>query len=473
MAKRTLINKKNENFPEWYNEVIFKAKVVDNRYPLKGCYVWYPYGFKALKKMLHIMEHLLDTTGHEEAYFPSLVPASVFSKESDFLEGFTGETLRITHVGKKKLREELVFRPTSETVMYEMFAQWIKGKSDLPLKIYQTVNVFRYETKQTRPLLRVREIIKFKEAHTVHATEEEADQQIQAAIDVYKAFFDALCLSYKILRTPPWDTFPGALYNYDFITVMPDKKALELASVINLGQKFAKTFNIQFMDEDGQMKYPVQTCYGISERSLGAVIAILGDDKGMVLPPAIAPIDVVIVPIVKSDNSVALGYADEVAAKLKRRTAIVDKGNDTPGEKYYKWELKGVPLRIEVGPREVENREVLIVDRFGNKRSCSLDEVELVVKEMLDSFEQSLKQKASAFFNENVHVFETMEQAKAHVRSDGQNGLVGIPWCGEKDCALGVEQQLDTPCLGYEKGEGLCPICGKKAKHIMYYGRTY
>ncbi|MHA2370579.1 MAG: aminoacyl--tRNA ligase-related protein [Candidatus Hodarchaeales archaeon] len=229
------------------------------------------------------MERLLDATGHEEAYFPMFVPASVFAIEADFLAGFAGEVLQITKTGSRTLEEALIVRPTSETIIYYMFAKWISSYRDLPIKLYQTVNIFRWETKMTKPLLRVREVVKFKEAHTVHTTAEEADVQVQEGLEIYQRFFDILRVPYIVLRTPEWDTFAGAAYNYDVFTVIPDGKALELGSVINLGQKFAKAFGITFWDQNEAERYPYQTCYGVSERSLGAALALHGDDKGFEL----------------------------------------------------------------------------------------------------------------------------------------------------------------------------------------------
>ncbi len=483
--KQTIHIKKSDDFPFWYNEVIKAADIVDTRYPLKGCHVWKPYGYKALKLMMGIMERELEEKGHEEAYFPSLVPMSVFGKEADFLQGFGGESLRITHVGEKKLEEELVLRPTSETVMYEMFSLWIKGKKDLPLRIYQTVNVFRYETKQTRPLLRVREIVKFKEAHTVHATYDEAEKQVEEAKQIYAKFFNTILLPYKVLKTPSWDTFAGAEYNFDFITILPDGKALELGSVINLGQKFAKAFNIQFMDENGKMQYPYQTCYGISERSLGAVIAVHGDDKGIRFPSCIAPVQVVIVPIIRKGNEAPILVAARNLEKMLKKILRVelDDSDASPGEKFYFWEAKGVPLRIEIGQREVEENKIEVVIRAnGARKVLPLDEhVVDKLLELLKEHDEHLLKEAKERFVEDTHLFGTLEEGKAYVEELGkdgnkrQAGLVGFGWCGEESCGHEMEEALEMPALGYEKLKSVktCAYCGKPAEHILYFGRTY
>jgi prolyl-tRNA synthetase len=245
---------KYEDFAKWYHSILKYAQIVDIRYPLKGMNVWMPYGLKALRNTQRIIIDLLEKSGHQEAYFPTMIPETIFAKEKDFLKGFGGETFVVEGTMTKKFTEKLLVRPTSETVMYYMWSIWIKGRKDLPLKMYQTVNVFRYETKMTHPILRVREIMSFIEAHTAHPTLEEAEKQVRDAITIYKEFFDRLLIPYFIVKTPPWDTFAGAEYNYDFITVMPDGKGLELGSVINLGQKFARAFDIKFMDSDGKTK---------------------------------------------------------------------------------------------------------------------------------------------------------------------------------------------------------------------------
>jgi len=482
--KQTIHIRKSDDFPFWYNEVIKVADIVDTRYPLKGCHVWKPYGYKALKLMMALMERELEENGHEEAYFPSLIPMSVFSKEADFLQGFGGESLRITHVGEKKLKEELILRPTSETVMYEMFSLWIKGKKDLPIRIYQTVNVFRYETKQTRPLLRVREIVKFKEAHTIHATYEEAEKQVEAAKQIYAKFFNMMLLPYKVLKTPSWDTFAGAEYNFDFITVLPDGKALELGSVINLGQKFAKAFNIQFMDEEGKMRHPYQTCYGISERSLGAVIAIHGDDKGIRFPSCIAPIQVVIVPIIRKGNDEPILMAKNLEKILKKILRVkIDDSDVSPGEKFYLWEAKGVPLRIEIGQREVEENNVVVVIRANSERKVlPLDEhLSGRLLALLKEHDGYLLREAQERFNKEIHRFTTLGEGKEYVLGLGarderkQPGLVGFGWCGEQNCGRVIEKSLEMPALGYEKIKDnlTCAYCGKRAMHILYFGRTY
>jgi prolyl-tRNA synthetase len=475
MSEKLNLNKKN--FTEWYDSVMFYAKVLDDRYPLKGSYVWMPYGFKALKLMMNRMEEMLDETGHQDSYFPLLVPMSVFKKEKDFLRGFGGSTLRITHVGEEKLDEEMIIRPTSETVMYYMFSMWIRSWRDLPMKMYQVVPIFRWETKMTKPMLRVREVIKFKEAHTVHETAEQADLQIKEGIEIYKKFFDFMRIPYVILKTPEWGTFAGALYNYDLISVMPDGKGIELASVINLGQKFAKAFDIQYLDKSGEKKYAWQTCYGISERALGVNLALHGDDKGLIFTSDIAPIQIVIIPIIsdKEEDKKLIEKANEIKKDLKQYRIEIDASDMTTGSKFFHWEAKGVPIRIEIGSRDMKEKSVVLVRRdTGKKESIKYEDIRGDVKKTLEEIDENLYANAKKFFKTMITDVENIEEAEKVLKAKG--GLVKVPWCGMTSCGKEIEEKLVGDAQGIdeeEKAKGICPVCKEKAKHMLYLGRTY
>lgn len=474
MAEKLKLEKKK--FSEWYDRILAYAEILDDRYPLKGVFVWRPYGYKALKLMLRKMEDLLEETGHQDSYFPLFSPASLFSKEKDFLEGFGGDSLIVTKIGKRKLDEELIVRPTSETIMYYMFNIWIRSWRDLPLKIFQIVPIFRWETKMTKPMFRVREIAKFKEAHTVHATKEESEEQVKEAIEIYKKFFDSLEIPYIILRTVSWDTFAGALYNYDFLTVMPNGKAIELGSVIALGQKFAKAFDIKFLDKDKKKKYVWQTCYGISERALGSTLALHGDDKGLIIMSKIAPIQIIIVPILAGNDidKKILEKAKEIKKKLKYRVEI-DNTDKNPGEKYYHWEAKGVPIRIEIGKKEIESKNVLLVRRdTGKKTLVKEKELDKTVKKTLKEIDNNLFKTSEKFLKSMITKAETIKQAEK-VLND-KKGIVKLPWCGNEKCGKEMEEMLVGEALGIdekEKTSGKCDLCKGKAKHLLYFGRTY
>lgn len=470
--------KKYEKFSEWYDHVIEAADIIDKRYPLKGMLVWKPYGYKALKLTMTILEELLEEYGHYEAYFPMLVPEDIFAKEKDFLTGFSGETFVVERTLRKRLAKKLLLRPTSETVMYYMFSLWVKSYKDLPLKFFQTVNIFRYETEHTRPILRVREIIKFNESHTVHATPEDAERQIFEAIEVYSKFFDSLCLSYFILRTPKWDTFAGAEYNYDFYGIMPDRRAIELGSVINLGQKFARAFDIKFQKPDGSFEYAYQTCYGVSERVVGVLISVHGDDRGIIFPTNIAPIQIIVIPIPYK------GYEEQVFKKCrdiykvlkeKKYRVRIDEAEKTPGEKYYYWELRGVPIRIEIGPKDIENGTVTIFRRDTLERYVVKEE-EMIskIEELMKDINETLRKRAWEWLKQNIHEASSIDEANRIYEE--KRGVIKLPWCGADECGLKIEELTGLEGLGHdpeEKCDGKCVICGKEAKWYFYIGKKY
>ena len=305
-------------FSEWYSDILEKAEIYDVRYPIKGCGVYLPYGFKIRRYTFEIIRKLLDESGHDETLFPMLIPEDLLAKEAEHIKGFEDEVYWVTHGGKTPLDVKLALRPTSETPIYYMMKLWVKVHTDLPIKIYQIVNTFRYETKHTRPLIRLREIMTFKEAHTAHSTKEEAEEQVKQAISIYKKFFDALGIPYLISKRPEWDKFPGAEYTMAFDTIFPDGRTMQIATVHNLGQNFAKTFEIIFETPTGDKDYAYQTCYGISDRGIASIIAIHGDEKGLILPPIVAPIQIVIVPLIfKGKEDIVMEKAKEIYEKLK------------------------------------------------------------------------------------------------------------------------------------------------------------
>lgn len=478
-TKITFSKDRVKEFPEWYDRALEVGDMIDARYPVKGMYIWRPYGFKALKAMMAIMQEIMDRTGHEEVYFPMLIPKSVFSKERDFLKGFSGEAFVVTKAGTSDLTEELYIRPTSETGMYESIRPWIRSISDLPLRIYQIVNIFRYETKQTRPMLRLREVVKFKEAHTFHATAEEADEQIKIGVAAYKEFFDRLLLPYIAVRTPSWDTFAGAIYNIDIMSVMPDGKAIELGSVINLGTKFAKAYELTYQTNENTRDYVYQTCYGISERELGVVLAVHGDNKGLIIPPVIAPIHIVIIPILKKGSeNIVIDKAGQVKSMLENRgfRVIIDASDKGAGDKFYDWEAKGVPVRIEIGPKDIENDELVLFRRDTlNKEKQKISATPDRVIALMGEITEIMKSRAKDYFDERVLHFKTIDEVKEKYTE--RIGLVGLPWCGDESCGRKIEERIDIPTIGYLPDKHLdleCASCGKKEKVVeMFFGRTY
>ncbi len=468
---------KGEDFSRWFDEVIFKSEILDERYPVKGMYVWLPYGYELMENIMSIMERLLRQTGHKRVYFPSIVPESVLSREFRFIKGFQDSVFWVTKLGRQDAPEKLALRPTSEAIMYEVLSRWISSYRDLPIRIYQIAPIYRYETKATRPMLRVREVAFFKEGHTFHATYEEAVEQVNLEVWIYKSFYDELLIPYIVVKTMPWDTFPGALYNYDIVTIMPDGKALELGSAINFGDLFAKTYDLTYMDEDGKKKNVNTTSFGISERSLAAVIAIHGDDRGLRLPPKIAPIQIVIVPIPTKDyEERILEYSREVKSTLERSFRVhLDEGEERPGYKFYKWEMKGVPIRIEIGRNELERREVTAFRRDKMERkTIPFDELNERISELLKDIERVLSEQAWNYFMKRIFHARNMEELIENIKTK----VVSFAWCGKEECGHEVEEKGGYGLLGYEedalKGRGeKCIVCGDEARHRCWIGRSY
>ncbi|CAI1493789.1 Proline--tRNA ligase [Thermococcus nautili] len=474
----------SNEFSEWYNELLETAGIIDKRYPVKGMNVWLPYGLKIMRNIEAFIRAEMDRTGHEEVLFPALIPETEFQKEAEHIKGFEDEVYWVTHAGLDPLDVRLILRPTSETAMYSMFSLWIRSHADLPFKVYQIVNVYRYETKHTRPLIRVREISRFFEAHTAHADFEDAERQIKEDLEIFDRLAKFLALPYIISKRPDWDKFPGAFYSLGAEIMMPDGRTLQIGTMHNYKQNFAKAYNIQYETETGDHEFVHQTTFGMSERLLAAVIAVHGDDSGMVLPPTIAPIQVVIVPIPKKDANVdVFAYAREIAEELRKAgfRVHVDERDIRPGRKYYDWELKGVPLRIEVGPRDVEGRKAVLArrDTF-EKVTVERDAIVEEVKKTLDAIHENLYNRAKEFLESHIKRVDTIEEAKTVF--EDRRGIVEIPWCGDEECGLKMEEELDAKMLGTpypeEKArEGIegkkCPVCGREAKFVARFARTY
>jgi prolyl-tRNA synthetase len=467
-----------EKFSDWYNELLWMAEIMDVRYPVKGLYVWYPFGFAIRRNTYNIIREILDNSGHQETLFPLLIPENEFMKEAEHIKGFEDEVYWVTHGGKAPLEIPLVLRPTSETAIYPMYKIWIRSHADLPLRLYQVVNTFRYETKHTRPLIRLREITSFKEAHTVHATWEDAEVQVREAIELYTEIYLRLGVPVLRSRRPDWDKFPGADYTDALDAVMPDGKTLQIGTVHHLGDNFAKTFDIKYEASDGEQCYAHQTCYGISERSIAAIISIHGDDKGLVLPPEIAPVQVVIIPIIfKKRAEGVLAACKDVQKRLKKIgiKVEIDASDLRPGAKYYKWEMKGVPLRLEIGPRDLENNVVVAVRRdTGNKEQISLPDIEADVISRFESIHKNLYDKAKTGLLNRIYDCTNFEEVKDKI----QTGIATIPWCGKKECGLIMEDQINAGILGIpleqkKDWKGKCPVCEEETKILVYVARTY
>jgi prolyl-tRNA synthetase len=489
--------KYEEEFNEWFQEIISRAEIIDYRYPLKGCGVWLPYGFKLRRKALNIMRELLESTPipHQEYLFPMLIPDFLFLKEKEHVKGFEDEVYWVTHGGLTPLDVKLALRPTSETIIYPMMKLWVRSHTDLPLKTYQIVNTFRWEGKNTRPLIRVREITTFKEAHTAHATAEDAESQIREAVGIYKNFFNSLGISYIITQRPKWDTFPGANYTIAFDAIFPGMhRTLQIGTVHNLGTVFAQTYEIKYENEKGENVFVHQTCYGISERVIAAVISEHGDDKGLKIPPNIAPIQVIIIPVLyKNKEEIVIEESKKVHEMLKQANIAseLDLRDMKSGRKYYEWEEKGVPIRLEVGPKDVEKQAVMMVRRdTGTKQSIPKSELIQTLHRTFNDMISTMKQNTEKYIQEKVIQTEDLDTAYELIEKN--KGVVEIPFCGSEDCAKVLETTvaglkfLGIPdrylkVLNPEKSEEtlsenkqiFCVNCSNPVKHYWRIARTF
>ena len=465
-----------ENFDEWFHNILEQADITDSRYPIKGMAIWMPYGSQIRKHTMEIIKKLLDKD-HEEVLFPMLVPESELAKEGIHVKGFEDEVYWVTKGGSRQLNEQLALRPTSETAIYPMYALWIRSHIDLPIKYYQIVNTFRYETKHTRPLIRVREITTFKEAHTAHATKQESDEQIQDFIEIYKEFFDDLGLSYLISKRPEWDKFPGADYTMAFDIIMPNGKTLQIGTIHNLGQTFAKTFDITFEDKDGEHKYVYQTCAGVSDRVIASIIGVHGDDKGLRLPPKVSPKQVTIIPILfKKGKEEVLAKCIEIKTQLESEglRVQIDDRDIRPGKKFFDWEIKGTPLKLELGPRDLENNITIAMRRDeGEKIELALDDTLTdKVIDLLNETDENLKKSAWDFQTEHVKFTENIDEITDLVES---GNVVRFRWCGDEAVGKEIENKTGYDILGIEKeiNEGKCIASENDAKYIALIAKTY
>ncbi|QLC50387.1 proline--tRNA ligase [Methanolobus zinderi] len=464
-----------ENFSEWYNDILQKGEIMDVRYPVKGLYVWYPFGFNLRRNVYDLIRQLLDEN-HQETMFPLLIPENEFMKEAEHIKGFEDEVYWVTHGGMSPLDVKLALRPTSETAIYPMYKLWVRSHADLPLRLYQIVNTFRYETKHTRPLIRLREITSFKEAHTVHATWDDAAAQVDEAIRLYTEFYRKLAIPVLASKRPDWDKFPGADYTIATDALMPDGRTLQVGTAHHLGDNFAKTFDIQYEDAEGEQVYAHQTCYGISERSVAALISIHGDDKGLMMPPEVAPVQVAIIPIIFKKAEDVLQACEKVKEELEAAGIRVklDASDNRPGAKYYKWEMKGVPVRLELGPRDLKKNAAMLVRRdTGEKQQVPLDNIKEEVLSLFSAIQDNLYKTAEQGLEKRIIKCESVPEIKKNLAS----GIAKVFWCGDKECGLKLEDEVGAGILGIpsseDKCQGKCVVCDGDADTMVYVARTY
>jgi len=471
---------KERNFSEWFDRVLLEAEVLDTRYPVKGFTVYRGWGYRIVRAVARILEEKLEERGHEPMLFPVVIPEDAFKREAEHIRGFEAEVFWITRGGDTELPRKLLLRPTSETAIYPLFKYWIRSHADLPLKMHQTVTIYRYETKATRPLYRAREFL-WNEAHTAHATPEDAERQVREGVEIYDQVFQRLGLSYLILRRPDFDKFAGAVYSIAFDAWNPDGKVNQIGTVHNLGDNFAKAFEITYEDESGDQRLVHQTCYGMGlGRVLACIIAQHGDDHGLVLPPEVAPIQVVIVPVpYKGYEEKLKDYCSEVLKVIQGgglRVLLDDSEKMRPGEKFYHWEMFGVPVRVEAGPKEVEGRLVTLVRRDTLERvRVPLDETVQRIRALFDEIMENLRRRSRKALEERVSEALNLEELRRGIE---ERKIVKVNWCGDQDCALKIKEEVGGEVRGYrydveEEPSGPCIICGKAAEKIAYISRTY
>ncbi|MHA2367298.1 MAG: proline--tRNA ligase [Candidatus Hodarchaeales archaeon] len=468
-----------DNFSDWFDEIIRKAEISDNRFPVKGFNVLMPVGWEIWERIRESLNEKFYATGHKNAYFPLVIPEEFLEKESEHFSGFIPEVAWVTHRGDTPLPRKLALRPTSETVMYPMYAIWIRSHADLPLKLSNWSNIIRMDTKNTKPLLRDREFL-WNEAHTCHVTAEECEGQVRESMDIYSAILDELCLSYLILRRPPQDTFPGAVYSIAFDSPLPDGRSLQSGTTHNLGQNFAKAFDIKFLDADGETKHVYQTCYGLSTRLIAAIVAVHGDDQGLIIPPRLAPTQIVIIPIyTKKERENVNQKAQEILATLSEQFRVVldDRDQYTPGWKFNEHEMRGVPLRLEIGPRDiVQNQGVLVRRDTGEKTAVPLAELLAQCQAMLDDISATLLKRAQQLLEESLRDAESL----AHLDEIFEvfQGFARVNWCGSDACNETIKNYSGGEIRGAKHGEteepfGPCIVCGKVEVEVVYVSQAY
>jgi len=435
---------KGEAFVDWYLAVVEAANLSDKRYGIKGMNVWTPYGFAARRNLDRVLVREIEATGSKAVEFPALIPATEFAKEKEHIKGFDAQVFWVTKGGLTDLDIPLVLRPTSETAMYPIFALWVRSHRDLPLNVYQIVNTFRYETKTTRPFVRVREIHFFEE-HTCQVDEERATERVRSNLEAFRRMAASFALPYFSVRRPEWDKFAGAHYSIAFDLPLSGVRTLQLGSVHHYRDNFSVPYGIRYEAPDGSERLVHQTTFGLSERLLGAIVGVHGDARGAVFPSEVAPYEVVVIPIVSGASGAAvLSAATAIADELRRagRRVILDAGDERPGAKYYRWELAGVPLRLDVGARELESGRVTGVDRLGRKAPMERVNLLVAVAQRLAEFDAELARRAEEGRKNSVQPALTL----AELGGSKKVRLVG--WCGSEECGHAIERAIDGALLG-------------------------
>ncbi len=474
-----VIMKRSDDFSQWYLDVIDVAELAEHA-EVKGTMIIKPYGYAIWENFQNILDAKIKETGHENAYFPLLIPESYLAKEKEHLEGFSPELAVVTHAGGKKLDEPYIIRPTSETIINAAFARWIHSWRDLPLLINQWANVVRWEMRP-RLFLRTTEFL-WQEGHTAHVSEKEAEKEALKILKMYKDFMEKyLAIPVITGEKSEAERFAGALRTYTVEALMQDGKALQMGTSHNLGQNFAKVFEINYTDEDNKQAYVWQTSWGVSTRLIGGLIMVHSDDKGLVLPPKIAPLQVIIVPIWgnNSREDAVTNIASRVLEKLEKsgvRVKMDDRDSETVGNKFYAWEKKGVPIRIELGKQEVADNTVILVRRdSGEKQTVSIDDVTDIIVETLNDIQSNLFVRAKKFQEEHSYFIYDYKKFQKQLE---RGGFIYSHWCGEPICEEEIKNETKATirCIPMDakyKKKGSCIKCGGASKQIVIFARAY
>ncbi len=462
------------DFPQWYTDVVKKADLTDYS-TIKGCMILRPYGYAIWELLQKQMDERFKETGHENVYMPMFIPESLLQKEKDHVEGFAPEVAWVTHGGENELPERLCVRPTSETLFCEHYSHIIQSYRDLPKLYNQWCSVVRWE-KTTRPFLRTTEFL-WQEGHTAHATAEEAEEETIKMLNVYADFcHNVLAIPVIKGEKTAKERFAGAKATYTIESLMHDGKALQSGTSHNFGDGFAKAFNIQYTDKDNQLQYVHQTSWGATTRLIGAIIMVHGDNSGLVLPPKIAPTQVIIIPIAQHKEGVL-----EKAEELQKRLSVVsrvklDASDKSAGWKFSEYEMKGIPVRLELGPKDIEKNQVVLVRRdTGEKTIVSIDELEKKVSELLDTIQNNLLQRATERRDSKTYVAHTMEEFEKTIQETP--GFIKAMWCGDQACEDAIKEKTSATsrCIPFvqENVSDTCICCGKKASYMVYWGKAY
>lgn len=483
------ITPRSENYSQWYLDIIDRAELAENS-SVRGCMVIKPYGYAIWENIQKELDKRIKESGAKNAYFPIFIPKSFFSKEASHVKGFAKECAIVTHYRLKesedgtgvvvdpdaKLEEELIVRPTSETIIYDTYSRWISSWRDLPLRINQWANIVRWE-KRTRPFLRTTEFL-WQEGHTVHASHEESEEEVRRALNMYANFAkEVLSLDVYTGRKSESEKFAGAINTYGVEALMQDGKALQFGTSHDLGQNFAEAFGIRFTDKDGEEKSVWQTSWGVSTRMMGAVIMSHSDDFGLVLPPRIAPIKIVVIPIFKDENKdEILKFSSKIYNELSKKVEGVEmdlRDFVSPGFKFNEWEKKGVPLRVEIGQRDIEANQVTLVRRdINEKRGVGIGELSAKCVDLLTQIQSDLLKKSSKILQNGTHSVDSYEEFKVLI--NGKKGFIKAFWCGNVECEEGIkyETKATTRCFSRE-GSGKCIYCGKESKEEWIFAIPY